>query len=148
MRSSRSALNNICLCAVVALLGCGDGSDTHGAPLEVGQTQQSACKPGSMGGAGSFLGGQAAITAQVSSGVVTITHKDAHYNCASKLMLQVTVSGSTITVREVITNPKEMAFCMCDYDLSVQVAGLPAGSYAVEVHDADGKLVGSVPVTI
>jgi hypothetical protein len=46
------------------------------------------------------------------------------------------------------TNPEEQANCVCTFDLSIVVNGLAAGTYTVEVYDADGNLVGSSPVTV
>jgi hypothetical protein len=104
---------------------------------------QSACKgsPASM----SALG---AVTLAKGSGAITVTHEDAVYNCAAKVSLSAKVSGSKIVVQETITNPTQVANCVCTFDLSIVVAGLAAGTYTVEIYDADGNLVGTSPVTL
>jgi hypothetical protein len=82
------------------------------------------------------------------SGVLLVSHEDARYNCASKVEMRAALKGQTIVVQETITNPGEMAFCTCDFDLSVEVRGLAAGSYTLQVFDADGQLVGTIQIVI
>lgn len=101
---------------------------------------QSACKGSPVGF--SSTGGQ--LQAKVQGGSLFVLHDDAIYNCASKLKMDASVSGSDIIVQEVITNPGVVANCMCTYDLSVEIKGLAAGTYTVKVIDADGKLVGTL----
>ncbi len=80
--------------------------------------------------------------------MLTIAHESARYNCASKVIMQATLQGNDIIVKEVITNPGEAAFCICDFDLSVGLRGLGAGTYTVKLFDADGNLLGTTSVTI
>ena len=137
---------------IAALLGlgclllataCGDIDDDNDL-AQAGDTQQSACKPSTKAdGAGA---GQ--LKAKAQGDTVTVLHLDAHYNCASRLKLQVTVSGKQILVQEQIINPGELARCMCNYDLSVPVSGLSDGTYQVELFNAEGKLAGSTSVTV
>jgi hypothetical protein len=110
--------------------------------LQVINSLQSACKGTPM------LAVAGPISAKQQGGSLIIQHDDAVYNCASKVNMTATLSGTSITVQEVITNPGDIANCMCTYDLSVELKGLAAGSYTVKVLDADGNLVGTLQVTI
>jgi hypothetical protein len=105
---------------------------------------QSACKGSPVGF--SSTGGQ--LRATVQGGSLLVLHDDAIYNCASKLKMDASASGSGIIVQEVITNPGVVAYCMCTYDLTVELRGLAAGTYTVKVIDADGKLVGTLQATL
>ncbi len=145
------------LCAATLLAAACQGSDTDpnpgpnppavepGASVQVLGSKQSACKSAPRGEADSTA---QTVTATAAGDVVTISHLDARYNCAAKLELEATVSGQTISVREVIINPDEVARCMCNFDLSVEVKGLPDGLYSVQVTDAAGLPVGSTSVTV
>lgn len=128
--------------SLLLCVACGDLDQDHSAAP--GATTQSACKPSTK--ADGLSAGT--VKAEASGGTVTVHHLDAYYNCASKLQLQVTVSQSEILIQEVITNPGELARCMCRYDLSVPVAGLAPGPYKVTVQDIEGKGVGSTSVTV
>jgi hypothetical protein len=120
----------------------GSTSITIGAALEQVNAMQSACKGSGLDYVAS------AARATVGGGLLTITREDATYNCASKVEMRATVTGNTIQVKEVITNPDELALCMCTYDLSVGLKNLPAGTYTVVIFDADGKLVSTEQVTL
>lgn len=136
--------------ALLLTLGACGGEDSP-APgpgaIQVLPSTQSACKVDTKSDdRGGYSLGAIAATAQ--GDTVTITHADARYNCASKVALEATVNGNQIVVQEKITNPGELAFCMCDYDLSVQLKGLPAGTYDVSLTDSDGKPAGTAQVTV
>jgi len=126
---------------ISALLLAACGGETQ--PDVVVSSQQSACKPGS---GASFVTGS--IDASIQGDTITVRHEDAYYNCASKLKLDATVVDAEILVQETITNPGELALCMCNYDLEAQVKGLAAGSYSIKVLDVDGKLVGSAAAQV
>jgi hypothetical protein len=127
------------------LIGCGVDQEKHeGAPVDVGDTIQSDCKPNSKSDALS----SGTIKATVANEVVTVTHEDATYNCAARLKLTATVSGFEILVTETVMNPNEAADCICDFDLSVPVKGLADGTYQVKVESASGELVGTTQVTV
>jgi hypothetical protein len=120
----------------------GSTSITIGAAVEPVNAIQSACKGSGL----DYVASAARVS--VGGGLLTITHEDATYNCASKVEMRATVTGNTIQVKEVITNPDELALCICTYDLSVGLKNLPAGTYTVEIYDADGKLVSTQQVTL
>jgi hypothetical protein len=133
----------------LALLGCGGDEAGPGPqppapqPPAVVTSTQSACKGAP---AGSFAAN--GLTARASGGSVTIEHADAVYNCAAKVKLTATVTGTDIVVQETITNPNEVADCVCTYDLSLEIKGLAAGTYTVKVIDDGGKLVGTTQATV
>ncbi len=79
---------------------------------------------------------------------VKISHIDAEYNCAARVKMTASLVGSQILVQEIIENPEEQVFCVCDYDLSVEVQGLAPGVYTVEVTDGNGQVVGQTQVTV
>jgi hypothetical protein len=139
-------LATLCLPLVV---GCGGEEEEpfpEGQP-EVGQTWQSACKPEVKGDRG-LSSSSGSISSTADNDTVTVAHVDAYYNCASRLKMEATLQGGKILVQEVIMNPGELARCMCDYDLSVEIKKLAAGTYQVEVVDTEGQLVGSSSVTV
>ena len=117
-----------------------------GGSVLVTNSTQSACKK-TPPAATTYSSGAVKVTV-TGGGNVTILHEDAFYNCAHKLKLTASLSGSVITAQEVIVNPKDAAFCMCHYDLSATVKNLPAGSYTVKVLDADGKKVDTVTISV
>lgn len=142
MTSRVAGTGTVALCLVV-ILGLGAcGADSQETDVT---SQQSACK---LSAAPAADPGSGTISASAQGDVVFVTHVDAHYNCASKLVLDGSVSGDEILVQEVITNPDEKARCTCYMDLSAQIKGVADGSYTVKVHDTEGKLVGTAPVQV
>jgi hypothetical protein len=113
----------------------------------VGSTKQSACKQGQYGPSL----GLGTVKASVQGSTALITHEDARHNCASKITMEVgfTLNGDLV-VQEIITNPDEAAYCFCPFDLSVEVdvSKLGPGVHTVEVHNADGALVGTATITL
>ena len=141
--SIKTVLTPLAACLVLLLWSaCGDLADAD--LPQPGDTTQSACKPSTK--ADGLSAGT--VKAEASGATVTIKHLDANYNCASKLQLMITVSGFEILAKEVITNPGELARCMCDYDLSVPVTNLAPGTYKVTVQDVEGKVAGSTSVKV
>lgn len=105
--------------------------------MSVGKALQSACKTESKSDTGGLAFG--AFKAEPRGDKLVIAHTDARYNCAAKLDLKVTVNGHTIRVEEILLNPTETARCMCNFDISAEVSGLPKGHYDLELIDAEGK---------
>ncbi len=151
-RTTKTTKMMLGLAALMLGLAGACASDDPGQPgqpgnsnLEVLGSKQSACKANTSGDSSYALG---TISAKVSGGNVTILHDDARYNCASKLKLDATVAGNVITVTETIANPGELARCMCNYDLQLELKGLAAGTYTVQVIDAEGKDAGATSFSL
>jgi hypothetical protein len=141
----RATILSLVVTTSLLLAACGQEQDIPGSsqPSVLG-TRQSACKANS--DVGSYVPGAVKAAAQGDGAV--ISREDARYNCAAKLKLEATVSGTRILVQETITNPDETARCMCNYDLSVELKGLASGNYTVSVTDADGQAAGSATLTV
>ena len=74
-------------------------------------TKQSACKTASYGPSDPL--GTVELSAK--GDVITVTHRDANYNCAAKVEMAVALlmTGNAFTIQEVITNPGEGAYSTC-----------------------------------
>ena len=145
----RATIQLLAMSAAILVAACGDDPQKPdpGAPgaLQINSVQ-SACKADSKSDGGGALD---ALSSSVNGDSVTIIHEDARYNCAEKVELDATVAGGAIQVKETITNPEDpKARCMCNYDLSVEIKGLAAGTYTVSVSDAAGNVVGATTFTI
>jgi hypothetical protein len=80
-------------------------------------------------------------------GALTVSHLAAPYNCCSEVVMEAVLEGDTIEVTERIAND-ELCHCTCEFDLMVELEGLTAGDYTVNVTAADGRAVGSERVTV
>jgi hypothetical protein len=140
----RATILSLVVTTSLVLAACGQDQDPSSNQPSVIGTKQSACKANS--DVGTYVA--SAVKAEVTSASAIISREDARYNCAAKLKLEATVSGTQILVKETITNPGETARCMCNFDLSVELKGLADGTYAVSVTDADGNPAGSSTLTI
>ncbi|MDH4034925.1 MAG: hypothetical protein OEV80_14120, partial [candidate division Zixibacteria bacterium] len=71
------------------------------------------------------------------SGVLTMVHENAWFNCAADLMLDLEIVGDTLRFHERNVNGDFPVPCMCYYELTSIVEGLPPGSYVAEVYNQD-----------
>jgi hypothetical protein len=91
------------------------------------------------------------ITAFVRNGTVVIEQKLA-YLCCAEMELSAGRDGNVVRIIE--TNVGSICRCMCGYPVTMELAGLPSGTYAVEIwgvqHTAIHflELRGSVEVVI
>ena len=76
-----------------------------------------------------------------------VSHLAAPYNCCSHIALRATYEGDVIEVTEEIVND-ELCYCVCEFDLDLELRGLFPGEYTVNVTAADGREVGSTEVTV
>ena len=62
-------------------------------------------------------------------------------NCADRLQLVPTLSGSELTL-DIVNTSQNSARCSCVYSLSAVICGgLPAGSYSLQLRDTDGSTI-------
>jgi hypothetical protein len=85
------------------------------------------------------------ISYDYTGGVLYFLHHNAFFNCVADLIVEFAKVGDTLrlTERNVAT---EFAYCMCYFDITAEIAGLPPGSYVAEVYekqypDSDIELV-------
>jgi len=73
-------------------------------------------------------------------GALTVNHIDAFYNCGAEIdgfIVQFHQTGDTLRLFEL--NMMRMGmYCMCYYDLSATISGLPPGAYFLEIWGQDG----------
>jgi hypothetical protein len=74
-------------------------------------------------------------------------HQDAFYNCCSEIEIDVmqTTFGFDFFERD---TAEELCFCMCNFDISTYVAGVPEGEYVVRFFDIYSTLLDSQIVTV
>jgi len=83
---------------------------------------------------------------------IVMEHHGAIYNCCAKVVIDFVDQRPTLKLIERETYhyyPSIPCPCICPYDLSARITGLPPGAYLVEVWDRDQtRLFGSAWVTI
>jgi len=81
---------------------------------------------------------------------IVMEHQGAIYNCCAKIVIDFLDQRPTLKLIERETYPDSSpCHCLCPYDLSARIAGLPPGIYLVEVWDeSQTRLFGSAWVTI
>jgi hypothetical protein len=67
--------------------------------------------------------------------------------CTDKLGLEMTVEDNLITIYEIEYIPG-VCFCICDYPVTAALGPFEPGTYALEVYETTGGLIGSTIVTI
>ncbi len=72
-----------------------------------------------------------------SAGVLTMFHENAWFNCGAILELEFEIIGDTLRFHEKNTNEMVPVPCMCFYELTSVIEGIPPGSYVAEVYNQD-----------
>jgi len=72
-----------------------------------------------------------------SAGVLTMVHENAFFNCGADLVLEFEIVGDTLRFHEKNVNEMVPVPCMCYYELTSVVEGIPPGSYVAEVYNQD-----------
>jgi hypothetical protein len=104
---------------------------------------------------GEFVG-QVELTVISSGGTVIFSahgdtifalHQDAFYNCCSEIVVDVmqTTFGFDLFERD---TSEELCYCMCNFDISTFIAGVPEGDYIVRFYDIYSTLLDSQTVTV
>ena len=86
------------------------------------------------------------ILITVSGHDITVLHADAHYNCCFNITTEVVQADFVIDLYEHTSGME--CDCLCYFDLSTTIYDLEAGTYTVNVYDADGEYVGGGTATI
>lgn len=77
---------------------------------------------------------------------ILVTHKDAFYNCCSKIKVRVTKTPNGFDLWEYDVG--DICRCMCYFDINTIISGLSSGTYLIRYFDIDSNLVGSGVVDI
>lgn len=89
------------------------------------------------------------IYASVFEDTVHIFHDGSFYNCCAVIAFDFEIGDTTIDIVETETFPQGPCHCMCCFDLSVSIGGVPPGIYWVCVWNEDKSvLYGKVKVVV
>lgn len=77
---------------------------------------------------------------------VLVIHKDAFYNCCSKIKVNVIETPNGFDLLEYDVG--DTCRCMCYFDITTIISGLSPGTYLIRVFDIDSNLVDSGVVDI
>ncbi len=72
----------------------------------------------------------AKVEISAADGVVKVT-QNIDYVCCAKIEAQIEVEGQVIKIVE--TNVGQICRCKCGYELQAEIAGLPTGTYTIQV---------------
>jgi len=72
----------------------------------------------------------AKVEISAAGGVVKVT-QNIDYVCCAKIEAQIEAEGPVIKIVE--TNVGQVCRCMCGYELQAKIAGLPTGTYTIQV---------------
>jgi hypothetical protein len=86
------------------------------------------------------------IIITVSGHNVTVVHADAFYNCCFEITTTVVQVGDVIDIYEHTSGTP--CYCMCYFEVTTTLYGLDAGTYTINVYDADGEYVGGGTATV
>jgi hypothetical protein len=78
---------------------------------------------------------------------IFVTHQDAFYNCCSEITVDIVSTAEGFDLFERDTS-EEPCYCMCDFDITTIISGVPEGEYLVRLFDIYGRLVDSAVVTV
>ena len=78
---------------------------------------------------------------------VWVTHKNALYNCCSKIKVRITPTLQGFDLYG-YDEAGELCTCDCYFDITTVIFGVSPGTYLIRVFDTDSSLVGSVVIDI
>ena len=84
----------------------------------------------------SSIAQQGIISAEVSADSVTVWHIGSERNCATVFGMEMTLTGNHIKLLENDLYG-DLAYCMCNFDLSAGIGNLTAGDYTVDVYSRE-----------
>jgi uncharacterized protein (DUF2141 family) len=87
------------------------------------------------------------VLAWAQADTVWVTHKNALYNCCSKIKVRITPTLQGFDLYE-YDEAGELCTCDCYFDITTIIFGVSPGTYLIRVFDTDTNLVGSVVVDI
>ncbi|MBN1945221.1 MAG: hypothetical protein JW797_06060 [Bradymonadales bacterium] len=77
---------------------------------------------------------QDTVELERSGSVLAVTHWGIEFMCCSQVAFQLEANGDILDLVEVVTNPEEVCFCNCHYELSASITGLVASQgYTVRI---------------
>lgn len=82
-----------------------------------------------------------------SGDTILVTHQDAFYNCCSEIAVNVVQTATGFDLFERDTS-EEACKCMCDFDITTLISGVPQGSYVIRVFDIYGSFLDSAVVDV
>lgn len=89
---------------------------------------------------------EGSILCQIRSDTLSVTHQDAFYQCCLEAKILVHKSGYTLDIVEYDVG--QSCDCMCTFDLTTHIVGLPPGAYHVQVWGETGQFCGECVTTI
>jgi hypothetical protein len=130
----------MCLACLMMIAACGQ-TDQPGVDKQpiIGEPYQSECLSGNW----AYGENSDSIEVLVSGDAMTIVDHYAEFNCCLDAWMEVSIAGNQITVVEKEDPDKSGAcYCMCPFELSIEVSNLADGTYLVKVfrEDWDGGL--------
>ncbi|MCJ7577677.1 MAG: hypothetical protein MUO91_04420 [candidate division Zixibacteria bacterium] len=87
------------------------------------------------------------VLAWAQADTVWVTHKNALYNCCSKIKVRITPTLQGFDLYE-YDEAGELCTCDCYFDITTIIFGVSPGTYLIRVFDTDTNLVGSGVVDI
>jgi uncharacterized protein (DUF2141 family) len=77
---------------------------------------------------------------------ILVVHKDAYYNCCSKIKVNVKGTSNGFDLSEYDVG--DICRCMCYFDVTTTISDLSPGTYLIRYFDIDGDLAGSGVIDI
>jgi hypothetical protein len=109
------------------------------------ESLQSECKGYSKQGIGAGERGDTVIFSSHGD-TISVLHQDAFYQCCARIKVEVVKTLGGFDLLESDTG--EPCNCMCFFDITTEISGLPDGTYFIRVFDTDGDPVDSGTVDI
>ncbi len=99
----------------------------------------SGCKSGEKGGLGAVSSAEDCIEWSFEEGgTLRLRHLNACFNCCAIAAAEVKIDGSLIEIAESESYESGPCFCLCLFDLELEIAHLPPGEYTIDVKEVCG----------